>query len=601
MGRKTMSIINKAVLLLVIFALEAVISNVNVSHAERRSFNIEQAVGNAPDITAWINGEKVSEKSKFEAAFKKNDREFETKEIIPFKKTKTAIRYVVFFDNSRSVDESQFDEVKNQLISIRDKMGKADKMELYTVGADSKRGNSKKVFLALGKNDKKKDIDKIRKIKRNKNFTVLYRSLTKKLTTIDNFSERTVLLVITDGEDDSSGKDKENYNVNPAVEHSKVPLYGILMKNVSSRQNTKKINNTKKNILNDSYSRGYYRDCANVKDIKKGFETIRRIIFDETYIVRFRAVDGSNRTLPESESKLGIVMKNGNKTWEATLDKEGQFSYTNSQPDNDIPKVKKIEKSSSNSIKVNITDGTTKTLLNADDIKSYIVRTAGKNGKVWDISGITADDTKNIYTIVFKEKLYSGSYVLECKNITDDSIQKNKISEKAVSFEIKDGINGTAERIKSTIRAYWWILLILIIIIIGVVAVVIIKKKPWEVVEVKNVDTRELLGADSRLLRLTITDKNGYVQNVDINVEGSIFVGRSDICNIYFDDDILSKQHFVIEITKMACYIEDLQTTNSTFVNGVKITGRRMLSEGDVITAGREKFEFHSAINGGDH
>ena len=42
----------------------------------------------------------------------------------------------------------------------------------------------------------------------------------------------------------------------------------------------------------------------------------------------------------------------------------------------------------------------------------------------------------------------------------------------------------------------------------------------------------------------------------------------------------------------MACYIEDLETTNSTFVNGVKITGKRMLLDGDVITAGRENLSF---------
>lgn len=50
----------------------------------------------------------------------------------------------------------------------------------------------------------------------------------------------------------------------------------------------------------------------------------------------------------------------------------------------------------------------------------------------------------------------------------------------------------------------------------------------------------------------------------------------------------------------MACYIEDLETTNGTFVNGVKITGRRMLLDGDVITVGREKIVFRLMDGGGD-
>ena len=115
-----------------------------------------------------------------------------------------------------------------------------------------------------------------------------------------------------------------------------------------------------------------------------------------------------------------------------------------------------------------------------------------------------------------------------------------------------------------------------------------------------EVPADDLMKADSKLIRLIITDRAGKIREVEWNVEGSIFVGRSNICNIYFDDDRLSRQHFAIEVTKMACYIEDLETTNSTFVNGVKITGKRMLLDGDVITAGREKFEFHSVENGGD-
>ena len=84
---------------------------------------------------------------------------------------------------------------------------------------------------------------------------------------------------------------------------------------------------------------------------------------------------------------------------------------------------------------------------------------------------------------------------------------------------------------------------------------------------------------------------------MDWDVEGSLFVGRSDICNIYFDDDRLSKQHFVVEVNKMGCYIEDLESTNGTFVNGVKITSRRMLLDGDIITVGREKIVFHMPKN----
>lgn len=320
-------------------------------------------------------------------------------------------------------------------------------------------------------------------------------------------------------------------------------------------------------------------------------------MFDETYVLKLRAVDGSNKTLSLSESKLNIVMKSGGKTKEAALDKEGQFEYTNSQKDTDRPKVKSIEQSGDNSIKVKIEDGTTKKLTGAQDKSNYLVRFKGKDAKVWEISNITVNEQEHTYTLFFKDKFYTGSYTLECKNIKDDSVEKNTIKTNKVKFEVKDGLNPTAEGIKQTVRGYWWILVVLIVIVIGVITIIVIKKKPANVVEVPADD---LMKADSKLIRLIITDRAGKIREVEWNVEGSIFVGRSNICNIYFDDDRLSRQHFAIEVTKMACYIEDLETTNSTFVNGVKITGKRMLLDGDVITAGREKFEFHSVENGGD-
>ena len=132
--------------------------------------------------------------------------------------------------------------------------------------------------------------------------------------------------------------------------------------------------------------------------------------------------------------------------------------------------------------------------------------------------------------------------------------------------------------------------LIVLVILIGSIIILVIHRKHMEVAGVKP---DELQKAESREIRLTITDRKGTIKNVEWKVEGSLFIGRSDICNIFFDDDRLSKQHFVIEANKMGCYIEDLESLNGTFVNGVNLSNRRMLLDGDIITAGREKFIFH--------
>ena len=78
--------------------------NTKVSYAERKQLNIEQAVGNPPEITAYVNGEKVSKDAEYTASFKGKDIEFETKSVTKFAKADKPVRYVIFLDNSKSVD-----------------------------------------------------------------------------------------------------------------------------------------------------------------------------------------------------------------------------------------------------------------------------------------------------------------------------------------------------------------------------------------------------------------------------------------------------------------------------------------------------------------
>lgn len=59
-----------------------------------------------------------------------------------------------------------------------------------------------------------------------------------------------------------------------------------------------------------------------------------------------------------------------------------------------------------------------------------------------------------------------------------------------------------------------------------------------------EVPADDLMKADSKLIRLIITDRTGKIREVEWNVEGSIFVGRSNIATYIltmtgFQDSIL--------------------------------------------------------------
>lgn len=49
---------------------------------------------------------------------------------------------------------------------------------------------------------------------------------------------------------------------------------------------------------------------------------------------------------------------------------------------------------------------------------------------------------------------------------------------------------------------------------------------------------------------------------------------------------MMSRQHFAIEYDGESFYIQDLDTTNGTMLNGVKMTHKRRLEKNDRITAG---------------
>jgi pSer/pThr/pTyr-binding forkhead associated (FHA) protein len=100
---------------------------------------------------------------------------------------------------------------------------------------------------------------------------------------------------------------------------------------------------------------------------------------------------------------------------------------------------------------------------------------------------------------------------------------------------------------------------------------------------------REELGA--RPARFVVRTGPGVRKGTRIEVETSIVLGRDADSGLRLDgDDFASARHARLESRTDGIWVEDLNSTNGTFVNGKRITAER-LEAGDVVRVGQTELE----------
>lgn len=76
-------------------------------------------------------------------------------------------------------------------------------------------------------------------------------------------------------------------------------------------------------------------------------------------------------------------------------------------------------------------------------------------------------------------------------------------------------------------------------------------------------------------------------------LKDELTIGRKHPADLAIDDEYLSKPHFRIIPKGNTFYLEDLNSTNWTFINGMPLLGCQQLADSDIIRAGRSIFVFH--------
>lgn len=90
--------------------------------------------------------------------------------------------------------------------------------------------------------------------------------------------------------------------------------------------------------------------------------------------------------------------------------------------------------------------------------------------------------------------------------------------------------------------------------------------------------------------KLHLMENKKTVSTFDL-AEGEIVVGRDAACEIHLDDDAISRRHVRIFTLLGDAFLEDLGSSNGTYVNG-HLTRKSVLNDGDVIQIGQRELLF---------
>ncbi|HLX35246.1 MAG TPA: FHA domain-containing protein [Candidatus Limnocylindrales bacterium] len=120
----------------------------------------------------------------------------------------------------------------------------------------------------------------------------------------------------------------------------------------------------------------------------------------------------------------------------------------------------------------------------------------------------------------------------------------------------------------------------------------------WSVVRVLlrdlRVAAREPGAALGRLIVLASPSGEPAVGTA-FGLDAIATLGRDVNNAIVVDDDFVSSAHATLTFRGRAWYVEDLQSTNGTFVNGSRIEGISPLAFGDELQLGQVRFRLDRA------
>ena len=481
----------------------------------------------------------------------------------------------VMVDVSGSISQNSLDSVKDSLYQFYKQFGNDDRFILYTIG------ESEKQLLSGGESDDTVK-ESIYSISATNDNSYLYSSLNNLYDRELGNTEfdRKFVTVISDGvnwsNETSFSKVYSKYSLRS------LPLYELIFDNGKLSSSSNNSLSEFKDLAVDSG--GAYKICTH-NNCQEVFSQLNDIINDVSMV--------------ECTAKSNYYNKNAEKhTLSFSVEEDTvsvNIDISNHIADEVSPYVESIEyNTKKKEFEIKFSENI---YYNSDEIKNNIKVT--KDGKDVSIISTNYDDNAYVLSLVSADMQYSGTYAFELIGITDNSNEKNPISQDKIEQKLK-----ASPPILRIIKSTWWILAIIVFLAALFCILFYLKKKKnvkkitelfetqieEENVEVKHtqvVKQKHYINSAIKSKRLFLyIETNNNKEKVDVTVESSIIIGRSNYCDVCINDPKMSRQHFVIEITNDKLLLSNISNTNGTFLNGNKLSTKQLLHSGDKIFAG---------------
>jgi hypothetical protein len=561
-------------------------------------FSVEQAQLVMPDITVYFNAEDPAAWPETSVTASLGDVALETVDA-GFTQDENDTLYIFIVDCSTSITVPQMNNIKQALIWFAENKKDSERLMLISFGES--------VNVLLNGDENLEDaVATIESLDRSESGTVLFDAVNRAVTLSENIPDtvplRRVAVLFSDAEEFAVGSYTYDELFNKLTTQS-LPIYAVGL-NTGTTQSLNALGVLARSSGGDILVTPYDAIFDSVGRIADTVRASRKI--------SFRAPTNEVSHAPEN-----LVMQftiDGE-----TLTKEVRVVPGRWIPDTTPPGIETVEATSSNTLKIYFSEP----VYGADNIENYLV---GDGTLEYTVQQVTYIPEEYAAVLSLADVLENAQYTVTCMNVTDRSMEKNALSAPhtltvgipggaAADAVIGGSVEGPVTHIDTGAAGHSWVPPLILLVAAAIIAAFAIgvhqRKKsraavasapaprPFEPSAPPSpppaVEPRHHFAAQNvQPLRMVVTDQNGMAHQVDLKVTGSIFVGRSEICNLYFDDACLAAQHFVIEAKDGCFFVQDLGTPDGTFVNGVRVGNARKLNDRDTITAGQVTFVYHA-------